>query len=136
MKSNARLFAMVVVLAYWHFSLPANAQPLSGGRQPSLRQVSVYLVLEGDPVALAAEDARSSLALAGAVPRTQARAVQIQAQQSAVQGHLQALGAQVTGRFLRLANALRVRVPEDQLPRLAALPGVKRVERARLYHRR
>jgi len=52
-----------------------------------------------------------------------------------MQGQLQALGAEVTGRFLRLANALRVRVAEDRLPQLAALPGVKRVERAPLYRR-
>ena len=135
MKLNARLPALVVALACCHLSPPANAQPLSAGQRASARPVTVYLVLEGDPAAVAAAGARSSRALAGAALRTRARAAQLQAQQATVQTQLQAVGARVTGRFTRVANALRVRVAEDQLPRLAGLAGVKRVERARLYHR-
>jgi subtilisin family serine protease len=97
--------------------------------------VTLYLHLDGDPVAAVAAGARSPVALAGAGSRTWARAVQLQAQQAALQAPLRAAGAEVTGRFTRVANALRVRVAQDQVARIAALPGVRRVERARRYER-
>src|SRR5687768_8711812 len=121
MKPTVRLLALIVVLAGCCLSPFANAQPLSAGRRPSAQPVTVYLVLEGDPVVVSAAGSRSAIALANAAPRTQARAVQLQAQQATVQAQLQGIGARVTGRFTRLANALRVRVAEDQVPRLAAL---------------
>jgi subtilisin family serine protease len=73
--------------------------------------------------------------LAGIATSTRARARQLQAEQTAAQNQLQALGAEVTARFTRVANALRVQVAESELSRIAALPGVKRVERAPLYYR-
>src|SRR5438876_9690016 len=134
-RSTVRLLALIFALGFGYLLPHSAAQPLPGGRPTSARPVTVYLVLEGEPVAMAAKGAHSSLALASVALSTKARAAQLQAQHAAVQGQLQAMGAQVTGKFVRLANALRVRVGEDQLPRLTALPGVKRVERARLYER-
>ena len=99
------------------------------------QRVTAYIILEDDPVVRAAAGVRSRMALADATPRLQARAVQIQARQAALQVELQGMGVEVTGRFSRLINALRVRIPQERMDRLAALPGVRRVEIAGRYHR-
>ncbi len=123
------------VLSCPHGIARLAAQPVSSGDGALDKRVTVYLLLEGDPVAATVTGAGSKLALAALSSRARSRAVQVQSQHAVLQGALQAAGAQVTGRFLRLANAIRVRVPEAQLARLASLPGVRRVERVPLYHR-
>jgi hypothetical protein len=52
----------------------------------------------------------------------------ILAQQDEIAARLAALGGETLGRFNRLVNALRIRVPQEQLTTVAALPGVKRLE--------
>jgi subtilisin family serine protease len=135
-SSSLCLRAVAIALACYQSALwCVTAQPFSVPGRTASRAVTVYLVLEGEPAAAAATGARSSMALAGAASRTQRRAIDLQGQQAAMAAELQALGAEVTGRFLRLANALRVRVTEDKLAHLAALPGVVRVERVPVYRR-
>ncbi len=137
MKTNPHVDWTLLLVVFSCFAAPVNpsAQPVPVGSFGQNRSVTVYLVLEGEPVVVSAAGARSSVVLAGLSSRTRTRAVQVQTQQASLQTQIEAAGAQVTGRFLRVANAIRVRIPEGQLPRLAGLPGVKRVERARTYDR-
>ncbi|MHC1767988.1 MAG: S8 family serine peptidase [Verrucomicrobiia bacterium] len=130
MNSRVILFS---VLACWQTML--FAQPLAGRAHAVGGTTTVYLVLEGEPAAAVAPDGRSRAALSGVASRTRARAVQIQSQHTALQAPLQTVGAEVTGRFVRVANALRVRVPRHRLAELAALPGVERIEMTPLYER-
>ncbi len=124
-----------IIFCFFATTPHLSAQSFPAGRFVQNRSVTVYLVLEGEPVASSAVGARSGVALASLSSRTKSRAIQVQTQQATLQAQLESAGAQVTGRFLRVANAIRVRVPQDQLPHLAGLPGVKRIEHARLYHR-
>lgn len=111
----------------------AQTPPAAGDEADGL--VTVYIQLEGDPVGMSAVGARFSPALAGLASRTKARAVELQAQQTTLRARLKAMNVPVTGSFLRVANAVRVRVPEAEVAGLATLPGVRRVERARQYIR-
>jgi subtilisin family serine protease len=117
---------------------PAAGQPgvnepnpvVSGAR----RTVTVFMELEGDPTAAMAAG-RRGVRLAEAGPTVRAVAARLVRQQETLMQPMEALGGKVLARFTRVANGLRVRIPEDQLARLAALPGVRRVQPVRLYHR-
>lgn len=99
--------------------------------------MTVYVELDGDPLArpIAVAAAAGPVLLGARVPDARARATQLQARQAELQARLPALGARVTGRFTRVANALRVQLPEDHLPQLGTLPGVRRVQPVRTYTR-
>ena len=98
------------------------------------REVPVIVVLEGECLAdqhvreLSAGNPKTSVSSAMAT-----RLAKIQAEQAALEARLRALGARVTARITRVANALALRIPEDQLEALAILPGVRRVQRERMY---
>ncbi|HBA83679.1 MAG TPA: hypothetical protein DCZ95_06245 [Verrucomicrobia bacterium] len=97
-------------------------------------EVGVYVVLEGDSVAQAAvRERRANAHDKKVVVAARARAAEIDRQQAALASQLQGLGARETGRFRRLVNAIRVRVPADRVEELARLPGVIRVEPVILY---
>ena len=99
----------------------------------SADRVSVYVVLEGEPAARAhVREARHGRDAARQAARRRER--DLDAQHARFRGQLQGRGIEETGRFRRLANALRLRVPADQLAELAALPEVVRVERARVHY--
>lgn len=132
---NVSRWILAVVALFLGLASPhASGQLAMAGRGG---QVTIYVELEGDPVgALAPENgARSGVALAGLAPRARARAARLAEQHATLQNSLQGLGARVTGRFTRVANALRVRVPEAEVEAISKLPGVRRVQRTRLYTR-
>ena len=135
MKSSPILCLLTLVAVCWQTTPLTVAQAFLDHGGASSERVTIYLVLEGEPAVEAAAGARSKIALSGLASRTRVRAVQLQEQQAALHGPLRTLGGEVTGRFLRLANALRVRLPADRIAEVGALPGVKRIERAPLYHR-
>jgi subtilisin family serine protease len=108
-----------------------HASPMAGGPR---RTVTVFVELDGDPTAVMASG-RRGVRLADAAPTTRAVAARLVRQQDALMEPMAALGGEVLARFTRVANGLRIRIPEDQLARLAALPGVRRVQPVRLYHR-
>ena len=100
------------------------------------RAVAVFLELDGPSLAeleLAAAERAGGKPAAVAPPPSVARLAEIRRQQAALEPLLAPLEAKVTGRFTTLVNALRVLVPESRIAALAAVPGVKRVQRAHLY---
>ena len=113
----------------------AQAAAPAGAAVAGTRVVTVYVVLEDDPVAVMAQKQSPRTLLGTRVAEARAHGAQLQARQAELQGRLQALGAEVNGRFTRVANALRVRVPENRVADVASLPGVRRVQLARLYQR-
>jgi subtilisin family serine protease len=117
---------------------PIRAQQVGNDPNPAARgtrrTVTVFVELEGDPTAAMAAG-RRGLRLAEAAPTIRATAARLVQQQEALMLPMAALGGEVLARFTRVANGLRVRIPEDQVERLAALPGVRRVQPVRLYHR-
>ena len=118
----------------------AGAEPEDLDASPRLavagtaRWVTVRVELEGSPAAAAAAERRGTR-LAEVAPGTRALAARVNRQHDALAQPISALGGEITARFSRVANALRVRIPEDQLDRLSALPGVRRVRPVRLYSR-
>jgi subtilisin family serine protease len=135
---NFRLFLPVVrlVLAFAFGVFPTGGSTVRAqapAAAPAARLVTVYVELDGDP--LARPTAAGPVLLGARVADTRARAVQLHARQAELQARLPALGARVTGRFTRVANALRVQLPEDRLGQLATLPGVRRVQLVRTYTR-
>ncbi len=139
MKHFHRLQLIVIGIVAW-FSFPTatpaeGERPLTGGQTPNVsRLVTVHVELDGDPVSVAVRG-RTGAQLAAQAPSARARAARILEQHDALAAPLADLGARVTGRFSRVANVLRVQVPEEQLPQLEALPGVRRLQRVRLYSR-
>lgn len=96
---------------------------------------SFYLVLDGISSAEAAvSDGPVLKWVFGSASKARAR--QIERQQAALQSHLNTAGYKVTGRYSRLANAIKIQARPDQLDELKKLPGVKRIESVRLYYRR
>lgn len=116
---------------------PGRASLGAGAGGGDAGVISVVVELDGDPTAAVAAAAatRSGARLADVAPSVRATATRLARQQQALMGPLSALVAEVTARFTRVANALRVRIPEDRLAQLESLPGVRRVQRARLYSR-
>lgn len=123
-------------LAAWMFlglcsqSFLLRAEPL----------VSVFLELRG-PSLFESEhpDADADAPATGPKPASvvrmlpSVRLAAIRAEQDAVESQLAPYQARVIGRMSRLVNALRVLVPESQIPALSSVPGVTRVQRAHHY---
>lgn len=112
-----------LVLAVLCLSMMARAENI----------VSVFVQLD-TPSLVQQSLAGSAGAKPASVGSTPAlRLAQAQARQAELEPAILAAGGEITGRFVRLANALRVRVPESRIAELAAIPGVRRVQRAHLY---
>lgn len=88
-------------------------------------EASYYVVLE-DPPAVKAVLAREGKLTLAAVDREARRVAR---RQVGVEEELARLGLRVEYRYRRLANAIQVRVGEEQLGRLRGMRGVRRVER-------
>lgn len=116
----ARILAVLTILAGG--SAPAQTVPT----------IQAYVVLQEEPAAALAARRPTGRSLAGEAPRLRAHARALQSSQDALEPRLAALGARITGRFTRVAHAVRVRLPETRLADLAALPGVRAVHRARI----
>lgn len=97
-------------------------------------RVSVFLELTEPSLAEVRLDAQAGRGPRLAEPRATAarRRAELQAGQARLSPALQSLEAQVTGRFVGIMNALRVKAPAHRLADLARLPGVRQV---RLAHR-
>ena len=97
--------------------------------------VSVYVVLEGEPTVRAHLRVLSGGGGSGPVREAvRRRERELDVQHAQFRGQMRGRGFEETGRFRRLANGFRVRVPAERIPELAGLPGVVRVERARVYY--
>jgi len=95
-------------------------------RLPGSAEVSVFVLLEGEPLATTpAEGVRPT----GLFLPWPDRQQQIAAQQRALEGELVALGGTVTDRFDTLLNALVVKIGSDRLSAVRQLPGVRSVRR-------
>jgi len=103
-------------------------------RRPNPSEISVFVELDDSPVVTTARS-RSGPQLAEAALSARTRAARLQQKQEALATTLSGFGARVSARFTRVSNGLRVRIPEDQVDRLASLPGVRRVQPVRLYSR-
>lgn len=112
----------------------AQTAPAAGPGAPT-SNTEVYVMLEGDPVAALATGTAGGRRLAGGVPELQDRGRALQARQAALEPRLRDLGALVTGRFTRLVNALRVRLPSQRLGDLGRLQGVTSLQPVRLHQR-
>ncbi|HTH48507.1 MAG TPA: S8 family serine peptidase, partial [Candidatus Limnocylindria bacterium] len=95
--------------------------------------VSVFLQLDSPSLVQQSLQASAGPGPASVVATPAQRLAQAQARQAALEPAILAAGGEITGRFVRLVNAIRVRVPESRLADLAAIPGVRRVQRAHLY---
>ncbi len=96
--------------------------------------VLVHVELEGEPIAALVRD-RRGVRLAEAAPNLRSAAARLTRRQETLVAPVADLGGEVTARFTRVANALRVRIPRENLALLEALPGVRRVQPVRLYSR-
>lgn len=121
-------------LAAWMF-LGLGQQWLQLKAEPL---VSVFLELRG-PSLFESQHPDSDAPSTGPKPASVAtmlpsvRLATIRAEQDAVEAQLAPYQARVIGRMSRLVNALRVLVPESQIPALSSVPGVARVQRAHHY---
>ncbi|MDB6036922.1 MAG: peptidase and in, kexin, sedolisin, partial [Verrucomicrobiales bacterium] len=97
--------------------------------------VTLVVTLEGEPAMVESDGAKSVAALAQASIKTKLRGRKIKSQHDALQPKLEAAGAKVISHFSRLANAVKIRVPADQVDRVAQLPGVIHVAPAHRYRR-
>lgn len=84
-------------------------------------EVLVFAVLTNEPTARVWVADRSP-------SEVMARVAAIRTEQDSVAAQAASLGAKEEGRFHRLINAIRFRVPRATVERLAAIPGVARVE--------
>ena len=108
--------------------LTASANAAFEGRVP------VLLQLEGPalvPFYLNQQERGIDEAALGQAVRRHAK--RLANEQDRLAKRLTARGIRVTKRFIRVTNALRVRVAPAAIPGLAKLPGVQRVERPRAY---
>ena len=97
------------------------------------KTVSVFVQLEG-PSLVQQSLQESAKPLPASVVTTPAqRLAQAQARQAELEPAIIAAGGEITGRFVRVVNAIRVRIPESRIADLAAIPGVRRVQKAHLY---
>jgi minor extracellular serine protease Vpr len=93
-----------------------------------------YIVeLSGDPVAehVAKESKRTGQRLSTKSEAAQTRLKQIQKEQQDARKALKDLGVEVLESTQTVSNSLIVRMPDDLVEKVEALPGVKRVSRAR-----
>ncbi len=100
------------------------------------KRVDVYVKLSDAPVSVAqgaALDRAGGQRLSKAA-RASIRA-DIRAKQDALKGRIQALGGKVRGQFQDALNAIRINIARSRVPALARLPGVVKVQQARVYTR-
>jgi subtilisin family serine protease len=99
------------------------------------RRIEVFVTLEGMPtVDLALGQVPGpGASRAGGAPEFGNLREAIQARQAAVVRAIEDRGGQVTGRFHRLANAVRALIPESTAATIRVLPGVREVVRAPHY---
>jgi subtilisin family serine protease len=97
------------------------------------KSVSVFLQLDGPSLVQQSLQESAGARPASVVATPAQRMAQAQARQAELEPAIVAAGGEITGRFVRLVNAIRVRIPESHLADLAAIPGVRRVQRAHLY---
>ena len=135
--SFCRAFSLVIILlaAGLPGRVGAVTLPPPGAVVANPALIDVYVVLDGDPVAVTVAAARAAAPEADVAATAKARGIALLAQHAALQPRLEALGAQSLSHFVRLANAIKIRVPADKLTTIAALPGVKQVSKVRLYQR-
>jgi subtilisin family serine protease len=100
-----------------------------------LSLVDIYVVLDGLPVAASLPVAKTGIALSEATVQMKRRGLELMARHAALQSRLEARGAIVQSHLTRLGNAIRIRVPSDKLAAVEAMPGVKKIFKAR-HHRR
>ena len=94
-----------------------------------------YVVMEGDPVVTFYLAQRGVLSPEALHRGLVSRASELMGRQEKLAEALNALGGLVTGRFVRLANAVRVTIPPSRLEGVGRLPGVLRVQPVSHYER-
>ncbi len=103
-------------------------------RQDPNRMVMAFVELIDSPIAT-----QDAAAIASGTKLTESQKGALRkpliAAQNALTTRLGTMGATVQGSFTDVLNAVRIRVPALQLPKIAAIPGVKRVSLAAEYHR-
>jgi subtilisin family serine protease len=97
--------------------------------------VSAFVVLREPPAADVWQNERKRSGLAAARDLTRRHLDEIDSAHAALRSALAALGARETGRLRKVANAIRIQVRSDRLQAVSLLPGVARVQEARLYTR-
>lgn len=125
-----------------HFQLQRAALAAQGRLAPSNSDKPIessnewvhrYLVLEGPA---AAEIAPRELNSPDVHARRRARLLEIQEQQDKLILLIKAIGAKISYRYQRLANAIQITAPIHSLEALARLPGVIRLDTVILHDRR
>ena len=111
--------------------LPARAETTASSPEP---EAVVYLVLDQPPAVRRMLDARVVQLPTRAAAAARAQLEVVRQQQDAVAARLHEFGGRELGRASRLVNVIRVAAPGRQVSRLAALPGVSRVQPARRYY--
>lgn len=107
---------------------PEGAGPSMGEAAATAGElVSVYVVLRGPGAVEAALAADSPVSLR-AIRLGRARLAELDRQHDAVRSALRAAGARPIADLKRLTNAIQIQVPSSQLPLLADLPEVERLE--------
>ncbi len=140
MTSTTRL-ATVVAAAILAGSAPARASRFTrvtapGAASPAFvplplshRPVTVVVEVAGDPVAVVSAKA--------AAPLTHREKEDVKARlraaQAPIEDAVRARGGTVLARFHSAYNGVKVRIAADQLPSLAAVPGVVKVHPLRLF---
>ena len=95
----------------------------------------VFAELAGEPAADVASRLRAQGLAKGKIAKaTRARIAEIAVQQEALAARLGQVGGVVEGRFSRLANALKIRLPLAQVERLRRLDGVVDVRPVAQFH--
>lgn len=109
---------LLICLLFWACAAAQAA------RLPGPTEVSVFVILEGEPLVA---DSPSGVRPAASFLPWPDRKQEIAAQQRSLETQLVLLGGTVTDRFDTLLNALLVRLPAAQLPAVRKLPGVRAV---------
>lgn len=135
-KISSRTFLLTALLVARLQSWTDRAAPAADATIPSGPGTSlVYIVLDGGSAAKMELDtfySGRSVALAGTA---QMRVSQVQARQSLVSARLAGEGIDVIGKYQRLANVIKARVPVSKLARVRSFPGVATVQPVRYYSR-
>jgi subtilisin family serine protease len=148
-KLNAVARLLLGVLISWTSALPFSTQATAPDDLPNLApsashlsgsgavgkpgEVMVYVVLAGEPSVRTFRRMRAAQGRAAGQQASRNRSRAIEREHAAVRGSLRALGAREQRSFSRVANALRVWMPEDQIAQARKIPGVWQVERVTEY---
>src|SRR5262249_36698663 len=107
---------------------PSNSEAAPASN-PSNASVTVLVVLRDDPAVHAFLQGRGRLPAQELAAAARSRRSELARNQGQLVPQIEALGGHVSGRFQRLANAVRVQIAPDKLDKLAQLPGVERLVR-------